>query len=443
MDIWGIIASAALGSVMGVVAGLLPGISVGKILLLAVLLIQDFNPVELMVVYVSLMVVGQYMDAVPAIFLGVPGETSAIPAATESRGLRERGLALHAVRLTALGRMLGSLAVLVVTIPLMSSMLSATWVFSVKTQMIVLTLALIGIAVTGRNTWWQNSLLMAAGFVLAAVGYNFYLDINVLTFGIPDLYDGLPLICVMLGLYVTPMIMDFRGFPKQDLQHHQHDQTPIHGIKRFVGTITGSGLWGSLIGLVPGVSYILSSNMAYMMTKRRRIAQKQYRDGDLHCVVASETATNTGVFSSLLPLMMFGIPITLSESIIWSLMIENSANFANGQFLVQNWPVLISVFLAVNVVGLLLAWPLAYPILHHFIGVPFTWLKALTILICIATVYQLGAFNGVAIFYLVCYTLMTIVGFMIRRFDLLPLIFVFILQAPIEQAFMTAYRLYF
>ena len=179
MDIWGIIASAALGSVMGVVAGLLPGISVGKILLLAVLLIQDFNPVELMVVYVSLMVVGQYMDAVPAIFLGVPGETSAIPAATESRGLRERGLALHAVRLTALGRMLGSLAVLVVTIPLMSSMLSATWVFSVKTQMIVLTLALIGIAVTGRNTWWQKSLLMAAGFVLAAVGYNFYFDIQV------------------------------------------------------------------------------------------------------------------------------------------------------------------------------------------------------------------------------------------------------------------------
>lgn len=442
MDIWGIIIAVALGSVMGVVAGLLPGISVGKILLLAVLLIQDFNPVELMVVYISLLVVGQYMDAVPAIFLGVPGETSAIPTAAESRGLRDRGLALHAVRLTALGRMLGSLAVLVVTVPLMSSMLSAAWVFSVKAQMVVLTMALIGIAVTGRNLWWQNGLLMIAGFVLAAVGYNFYFDVNVLTFGIPDLYDGLPLICVMLGLYVTPMIMDFQGFPANNLGAQQHD-TAANGVREYGNTIAKSGFGGSIIGLIPGVSYILSSNMAYMMTKRRRIQEGRYQPGDLHTVVASETATNTGAFSSLLPLVMFGIPITLSESIIWSLMVDNNANFANGQFLTNNWPVLVAVFLIVNVIGLVLAWPLARPILQQFVRVPINILKVLTVIICVWTVYQMGAFNGVASFYLVCYAALTAIGFMIRRLDLLPLIFVFIVQTPIEKAFMTAYNLYF
>lgn len=442
MDFLGIIVAAALGSVMGIVAGLLPGISVGKILLLAVLLIQDFNPVELMVVYISLLVVGQYMDAVPAIFLGVPGETSAIPTATESRGLRDRGLALHAVRLTALGRMLGSLAVLVVTVPLMSSMLSATWVFSVKAQMVVLTMALIGIAVTGRNLWWQNGLLMIAGFVLAAVGYNFYFDVNVLTFGIPDLYDGLPLICVIMGLYVTPMIMDFRGFPRDKLGVQQHD-TAANSVREYGGTIAKSGFGGSIIGLIPGVSYVLSSNLAHMMTKRRRIREGEYQPGDLHTVVASETATNTGAFSSLLPLVMFGIPITLSESIIWSLMVDNNANFANGQFLTNNWPVLVAVFLIVNMIGLILAWPMARSILQQFVRVPVNILKVLTMIICVWTVYQMGAFNGVASFYLVCYAVMTIVGFMIRRFDLLPLIFVFIVQTPIEQAFMTAYNLYF
>lgn len=434
--------AVSIGTLMGMLTGILPGISISKILLLNTVWIQYLPPLEIMALYVSLLVVAQYLDAIPAIFLGIPGETSAIPAAKESAGLRQRGLALDAVRLTALGRLLGSLLVLVVAVPAMSSLLQATWVFANRVQLAILTVAVIGIALTSDNPKWRTLILMLAGFVLGAVGFNEFLDRNILTFGILDLHNGLPLVAVVMGIYVTPMIVNFKGFSTTETLPSEKS-ADRQGIMQYKGTVAGSGLVGSILGLIPGISYVLSSTVCYNFVKRWRSKSGQYQPGDLHSVIASETATNTGAFSSLLPLMLFGIPITVSESVIWNFMVQNNAVFSHGEFFIKNWPVLTAVFLAVNVIGLVLAWPASKIILDLFLKIPVPALKTTIVAICVFTVAYVGHSTGLMIMYLIVYIIMTAVGFAVRKWDILPLVFVFIIQSSLERALTTGYQLYF
>lgn len=442
MDISSLLLAVAIGSFMGMIAGILPGISISKILLLNTVWIQYLPPVEIMALYVSLLVVAQYLDAIPAIFLGIPGETSAIPAAKESAGLRDRGLALDAVRLTALGRLLGSLLVLVVTVPLMGSLLQATWVFANRVQLLILMIAVIGIAATSDNPRWRTVLLMVAGFVLGAIGFNEFFDRDILTFGMLDLHNGLPLTAVVMGLYVTPMVVNFKGFSIIDIPNTSTSVSKSQ-LWQYKNTIAGSGLVGSILGLIPGISYVLSSTVAYNFVKNQRTKSGQYQSGDLHSVIASETATNTGAFSSLLPLVLFGIPITVSESVIWNFMVQNNAVFSHGDFFIKNWPTLTAVFLLVNVIGLLLAWPASRFILDVFVRIPVSWLKIFIVSVCVFTVVYIGYANGLMIMYLGCYIVMTAIGFAVKKWDILPMMFVFIIQPSLERALTTAYQLYF
>lgn len=124
-------------------------------------------------------------------------------------------------------------------------------------------------------------------------------------------------------------------------------------------------------------------------------------------------------------------------------MVQNNAVFSHGEFFIKNWPVLTAVFLAVNVIGLVLAWPASKIILDLFLKIPVPALKTTIVAICVFTVAYVGHSTGLMIMYLIVYIIMTAVGFAVRKWDILPLVFVFIIQSSLERALTTGYQLYF
>ena len=65
-----------LGIVLGVLSGLIPG--VGKFILILMIwpLLGDFSVIELLMMYVSMSAISQYIGSLPAIVYGIPGEGS-------------------------------------------------------------------------------------------------------------------------------------------------------------------------------------------------------------------------------------------------------------------------------------------------------------------------------------------------------------------------------
>ena len=74
--------AGTLGLLLGIVAGILPGLGTGSLLgILFIFLLQA--PAEAVIVfYLGILISGQYFGSVTAILTGVPGDPSAIPSST-------------------------------------------------------------------------------------------------------------------------------------------------------------------------------------------------------------------------------------------------------------------------------------------------------------------------------------------------------------------------
>lgn len=103
-----ILALAILGCLLGIITGLAPGVHVNTVAVvgLSVFPHLSLSPIQFAVVMVAMTVTHSFLDFIPAIFLGAPEEATALSVLPAHRLLLQ-GKALDAVKLTALGSLLG------------------------------------------------------------------------------------------------------------------------------------------------------------------------------------------------------------------------------------------------------------------------------------------------------------------------------------------------
>jgi TctA family transporter len=159
--------------------------------------------------------------------------------------------------------------------------------------------------------------------------------------------------------------------------------------------------------------------------------------------VASETASNAGSLSVLIPLLLFGIPIIASEAIIYDLMIDSGAIFTLGSFLINNYVILAAWFMAACAVGLTLSWPLATlgrTVAQKLLDKRFIW--ALIAVIVLGLGVE-AVSSQKLLLYLSTLVVSLIAGFALRNKDVMPMVFVFVLGASMQSIVYNLIQLYF
>jgi putative tricarboxylic transport membrane protein len=431
-----------LGCSIGALVGIIPGLGPLQLLALLLIFFQGWNPLELILFYIGLITVSQYVDSIPAVYLGVPGETGAIPTAYESRFINDSQQKQMIIRFSALGRIIGCFVAVVATLFLIDSIKNVPVLFSSKTQIWLFMIALLGIAVTSRDRIWVTGFLMLSGYVLGLVGYNFYHDKEILTFGYIDLYNGLPLISILMGIYVVPSLITASKSVSVQSSSMTTSESVSQRFVDFLPTVGRSSVLGYFLGLIPGVSYILSSNGSYSLEKWLRQKQDKYQPGDTYTCVACETGNSVGAYSTLLPLLFFGIPITVSETLIYDLMIKSGVVFNQGSFLTDNIYLITISFAICSIVALICSWPLSQLMLKFFTALNGRWLYISVTILCVLTVAVMGMLQNQLEMYVIVFLLSLIPGFMFRNLDTLPLIFVFIMQNSFESTIYNLINLY-
>lgn len=442
VDIAHLMMATVAGAFAGLAIGVIPGMATMHFLFLFWIVLQDWSPISIMAFYIAIITVSQYVDIIPSVFFGVPGETGAIPAAKVGPALVSTGHAMHVIRVSAIGRAMGTLVLALISIWVIGMLMSYPQFFSNRVMIVLFVLAVIGVIISGNNHWSINLLLGLMGFGLGLIGFNHHSNTNILTFGWPDISDGIPLMPLIIGIYAIPTLWTHvSGMPPFDANtiFKQQKTLPIHP---HVPTIARSSVIGYVAGLIPGLSYVLSSTAAYTFEKWWH---RKSPDPDLaraHSIVASETGNSVGAFSTLIPLLLFGIPITGSEALIFNLMAEQGAVFDQGQFLSDHLPWLMLVLAMSVCFALVTSWPLATHIAKALARIDWKWLAAAIIAMLIAvTIWTAIQFNLVEL-YLSVLTVSIIIGTILRHTDTLPLVFVFLMQDSMESAFMNFIRIY-
>ena len=405
-----------LGILLGTVSGLIPGVGNFILLLVATPLLLDFDPVSLIICYIAVVSISQYIGSVPAVLYGIPGEASSFPAVVESKRLINSEQVSKAISGAAFGSFLGGLTVAVCCYFLLEYIELIKYFFSTKLFVFITLLALIIVCLVSGKSIIFNFLLVGFGLLLGLIGYNSFLNKTYLTFENPHLYGGLPFVIVSIFLYALPQL--YQNFDAK----RRSFTNDTEGLKLYIPNVFGAvlnSILGFVGGLFPGLTTILSSYLAYFVSKF-------FTDDPVKNIVSSETANNSGAFSQMLPLLLFGIPLLSSEAYLLTLLELKGFDVLDVSFSSLFMTISYS-FILINLIGLLLAWPLAkqvtllYRINFRFIFICFG------LLLLFVAIY-LGYTNNSISYYIFCMLGLLPLTIILRKVNTMPLIFAFLLH---------------
>ena len=408
------------GSLLGLLSGLIPGIGNFVLLLISTPIILTMAPIDIIITYVALTSISQYIGSVPATMFGIAGESSSFPAVIEAKKLKSADEVSEAISGAAIGSFYGSFIVVALCLIFAPYLDNIKYLFSTKLYVILLSTSIILMCLLSKQSIVKNILLVVFGLFLGSIGYNTHFTTPFLTFDNMYLYSGLPFIVVSVMLFAVPQLLQHSKIKDSSEFFNIPTNFKIHRLNIISSTIYS--FIGFIAGLVPGLTTILSSYAAYFVSTVTT-------NNPIKRIVASETANNSGAFSQLLPLLLFSIPLLSSEAYILNIL--DMKGFNLDSFEASNLLTTICISLVViNLIGLLLAWPMAKYIVYLYSIKMSTIMYSLLLLLILLVAY-LGYSHNSLQFYLLCCIGLLPITYILRNTDTTPLIFAFLIQDPL------------
>lgn len=314
-----------IGVFVGMFVGAMPGLNASGMLAILLPLLVSLPPEMGLVFGVSLYAGGEVGNAFPSIMLNIPGDASAAVAAIEGYPMMLRGEGSKALGLSIMGSTLGAVFGGFVSL-LMAPMLSLVALkFSSVEICIIILFGLVAIAQLSAGGIVKGLMVGALGMLLGTTGTDPMWGQFRGTFGIPELYDGLSIVAVLIGLLgfseVLKMIEEGVTQPKATEQKSIGLQGIFEGFRetfrRWV-VVARSALTGLLVGLIPGAGGTVASFLSYQqaLSFASPEEKKLFGKGSTDGLLAGDTANNSQIGGSIVPLLTLGLPGSSATAVL-------------------------------------------------------------------------------------------------------------------------------
>ena len=281
------------GAALGCCSGLVPGLHANNFALLLAGFAPSIpgRPLFVGCAMLAAGVVHTFVNAVPAMALGVPDAEMAITALPGHRLVLE-GRGYEAIRLSALGSLLAVLAAVPLAVPVTRGVTAAYP--TIRTHL-SLVLAMVVVALIASERTWRTRLGGLVSFALAAT-------LGVLTLDLATdapLEAGGMLAPLFAGLFGAPVLIDAirgGGVPPQ------RDEAIAMSRPLVGATALAGALAGAVVGYIPGVSAAIAAVAVLVVVPGR--------SGDRGYIVATSGVDTANTIFALFALVAIGQPRT-------------------------------------------------------------------------------------------------------------------------------------
>lgn len=312
------------GSAMGIAIGILPGI--GGLVGLSILLpfIWEMEPFAAMPLMIGLLAVVNTSDTITCVLVGVPGTAGSVATIMDGYPLAKKGEAGRALgaafAASAFGGVVGA-ALLAASLPIfrpLVMMLRAPELF----MFVILGVVITG-ALSGREPL-KGMVSAGIGLMLASIGGAGAYQVLRYYFGIPYLYDGIPVLLVALGVFGIVEVIDLarKGLPIAG--RYSLGKGAREGVKdtfREWKLLLRSTFLGAWIGFLPGMGASVANWVAYGHAMQSSKDASNFGKGDIRGVIAPECANNACRGGDLIPTLLFGVPGSASMALFMAALI--------------------------------------------------------------------------------------------------------------------------
>lgn len=383
-----IIAAGMFGFSLGIVPGL--GGSVVMVLLLP--LTVDMSPETAVIVLMAGYGVVGTGGMVTSVLLNTPGTAENAATTLDGYPLARQGRAREALGAGAAastwGAMVG-LAALFLLLPF-----ARPFVLSLSYPDFLM-LGLLGlslIAVITRGQAYRAIVSAALGLMLSFVGLDPMVGRPRFTFGQLALWDGIPLVPALIGLFAVAELLALYGSGKNilELDATKSDDSSSDSLSTEQGRDSSTfaagflevtrhplqwvrgGLIGTVIGIVPAVGGVVASFLSYAQAQKFSKRPELFGKGSIEGITAAESANDAKEAGAMVPTLLFGIPGSIGTAIVLAALLFHG--IPAGPSLMRDNSTIIYLLLAAMIASKIIT-----PFFVWLVSTRVAWLSSLRI----------------------------------------------------------------
>ena len=314
MSLWWVILP---GMLLVTIVGILPGFSAQNTLIILLPLTLYLDIETGMAFMISLYCTTQLGGGIPAILFNMPGEGGAVATTLDGYPMTQKGQAQQALVLCFAASAFGGLITTIATMALLPALGKLGLYFRSVEMVVVIVFGLTLIAAIAAKDLVKGLIAGFFGLMIGAIGVDPVFGTPRSTFGLIELYDGVPLIPALIGLFAiseafvmleSETIVRSGDLAKAKSARWSDTLDGLWLAAKYWWQTIWTSLIGLIIGILPGAGATVAAFLAYHYSKLVSKTPELYGTGHPPGVIAPESANNGVTSGTLVPVFALGIP---------------------------------------------------------------------------------------------------------------------------------------
>jgi putative tricarboxylic transport membrane protein len=420
------------GCFYGTFVGVLPGFGPAAAIALLLPITFGMAPESAIIMLAGIYYGAMYGGSTTSILVNIPGEAASVVTCFDGYQMAKQGRAGSALGIAAIGSFIaGTLAIIGLSIvaPLLANFALQ---FGPPEFFSLMVLGLTIVIYISFGSVLKAVMMGCLGLALGCIGWDYVSGNTRITLGVEYLYDGLPAVPVVMGLFgISEVLLNLERTGKLEVFKDVKNIWPSKKDLResIFPILRGSGI-GFFLGLLPGGGTVVSTFASYTVEKKISKNPERFGKGAIEGVASPESANNAAAQSGFVPLLTLGIPVSPAFALVFAALLVHGVH--PGPLLLANspnvfWGVVISMYIG-NIILLILNLPLIR-MWVKVLEIPYGLLFPLILIFCL-----IGALSDNKLGDVFVMLIFGVIGYLMKKFDYepAPLIIAFILSPILE-----------
>ncbi|MDU8944753.1 tripartite tricarboxylate transporter permease [Ovoidimarina sediminis] len=325
--------------ILGLIVGGIPGFSAANTIIILMPLTLAMDVQTGIVFMVSLYCAARMGAGIPAILVNIPGTAGAAATPLDGYPMAKAGKGQQALSISFVASCLGGLLTTIIALATMPILARVGFYMHSVEMIVVMLFGISLIASIAAQDLLKGLIAGFFGLMIGAIGTDVVYATPRGTMGFLELYDGVPLIPALVGLFAVSeafMIIEKKVIVSEDAEPKDpnwHDT--IEGVKIAISRwwhIVWTSIIGLVIGVIPGAGASIASFVAYQQSRSYSKTPEKYGTGHPEGLIAPESANNGVTSGTLVPLLVLGIPGGATAAIMLVVMQFHGVGFGPSLF---------------------------------------------------------------------------------------------------------------
>ena len=332
------------GTLLGVIVGAIPGFSAANTIIILLPVTLAIPPAPGMVFMIALYTASRLGAGIPAILVNIPGTAGAAATPLDGYPMAVAGRGQQALAISFVASVLGGLLTTIAALMLIPWLSQVAFHLHSVEMIVVMLFGISLIATISADDTIKGLIAGLFGLMIGYIGADVVYEAPRGTFGFLELYDKVPLIPALVGLFAISeafVVIERQTVLSEEAKATQTKpgwEATFEGARETLKhwwEIIWTSIVGLVIGVIPGAGAAIASFVAYQQSKLFSKTPERYGTGHINGLIAPESANNGVTSGTIIPLLILGVPGGATAAIMAVVLEYHGVNFGPDLFETQ------------------------------------------------------------------------------------------------------------